>query len=229
MILGNVCNRKCGFCAINQGKQAPVDETEPKRVAQAVKKLNLNYVVVTSPCRDDLRDGGAKIYFETVTKIKKLKPLRRVEILIPDFLGDKSAIEKVSVSSVDVIAHNIETVPSLYKKVRNNAEYLRSLKVLKLVKEFNKKVFTKSGLMLGLGETEEEVLEVLKDLRSVGCDFLTLGQYLAPSLRHYPVKEYVTLLKFAAFEKKAYALGFAKVKSSPYVRSSYLAHDFLKR
>ncbi|MFA5271898.1 MAG: radical SAM protein, partial [Candidatus Omnitrophota bacterium] len=149
--------------------------------------------------------------------------------LIPDFLGSKDALGKVCAASVDIISHNLETVPSLYGAVRNGANYFCSLEVLRLVKEMNKKVFTKSGLMLGLGETEKEVIGVLRDLRGVNCDFLTLGQYLAPSAKHYPVKEYVNLEKFAYLEEKAYALGFLKVKSAPYVRSSYMAHDFLNR
>lgn len=228
MILGSICSRKCSFCAVTKGVPTAIDSFEPKRVAKAVESLNLNYVVITSPCRDDLADGGASIFAETVAEIKKLSFSKKIEILIPDFAGNREAIENVCSALADVISHNIETVPSLYVKVRNGADYRRSLEVLRLVKEFNKKIFTKSGLMLGLGETEDEVIDAFRDLKKAGCDFLTLGQYLAPSAKHYSVKEYITPERFVYFEKKAYALGFVKVKSSPYVRSSYLAHDFLK-
>ncbi len=227
MILGDVCTRQCAFCAVKKGKPFMNDKDEPHRVAKAVEFLGLKYVVVTSPSRDDLPDGGAAMFRETVVAIKKSNPAAKIEILIPDFSGNSAAIKKVCDCPADIISHNIETVPSLYKKIRTGAEYLQSLEVLKLIKKYGKKILTKSGIMLGLGETEVEVLKVFDDLRGVNCDFLTLGQYLAPSKRHCPVKEYITLEKFAFFEGKAYALGFAKVKSSPYVRSSYLAHDFL--
>jgi lipoic acid synthetase len=228
MILGDICTRKCAFCAVTKGVPAAVDKFEPERVVKAVENLNLKHVVITSPSRDDLADGGADIFAKTVTKIKEMNSSRKVEILIPDFSGSKDSIEKVCTAPVDIVGHNIETIPSLYEKVRNGASYPRSLEVLKMVKEINRRIFTKSGLMLGLGETEEEVIGVLRDLRGVDCDFLTLGQYLAPSAGHFPVKEYVTLEKFAYFAQKAHNLGFVNVKSSPYVRSSYLAHEFIK-
>jgi lipoic acid synthetase len=228
MILGNICTRNCAFCAVTKGKPAAVDRFEPERVVKAVENLDLKHVVITSPSRDDLADGGADIFAETAIKIKETNSSRKVEILIPDFSGSKDSIEKVCTVPVDILGHNIETVPSLYGKVRNGASYSRSLKVLRMVKELNGRIFTKSGLMLGLGETEEEVVGVLRDLRDMGCDFLTLGQYLAPSAGHFPVKEYVALEKFAYFAQKAYDLGFVNVKSSPYVRSSYLAHEFIE-
>lgn len=227
MILGNRCTRSCGFCAVNKEKPLPVDYDEPARVAQAVEKLQLSYVVLTSPTRDDLADGGSLLFCQTVETIRHNNHRRKVEILIPDFLGNYDAIAKVASCGAEVVAHNIETVPSLYIKVRAKADYMRSLRVLASLKEDNPALFTKSSLILGLGEKDTEIIEVFNDLRSVGCDFLTLGQYLAPSLQHYPVKEYIHPQQFLYLEEKAYSLGFKKVKSSPYTRSSYLAHTFL--
>lgn len=224
LILGNVCTRNCGFCAVEKGKPLPVDTGEPARIKQAAERLGLTYVVITSPTRDDLKDGGAGHFFLTVKALKAIAPSPKVEILIPDFANDPKALATASDSQADVVAHNIETVPSLYIKVRPRADYRKSLEVLKTVKADNPSVFTKSGLMLGLGESGDEVLSVMDDLRQAGCDLLTLGQYLAPSLRHYPVREYVTEEKFKYFEQAAYERGFKQVKSSPYARSSYLAH-----
>ncbi len=228
MILGDVCTRNCKFCAVSKRKPSAIDWDEPRRVAEAVMKLNLSYVVITSPTRDDISDGGAEIFCKTVEEIKKNCASRKVEILIPDFSGRDESLAKIASSKADVIGHNLETVPCLYSSIRPQADYRRSLSVLKLVKQLNGSIFTKSGIMLGLGEEEAQVIEVLSDLRQSGCDFLTLGQYLPPSLKHYPVKEYVALDKFLSLEKIAYELGFKKVKSSPYVRSSYLASQFLK-
>jgi lipoic acid synthetase len=227
MILGDICTRQCSFCAVIRGRPKGVDQREPQRIAEAVKELNLGYIVVTSPSRDDLEDGGAEFFCNTIRAIKSVNSAKKVEILIPDFSGNRKSIEKVAGSGASVIAHNLETVPSLYIKVREGASYQRSLEVLRLIKELNCEVFTKSGLILGLGERLNEIIAVFEDLRKVGCDFLTLGQYLPPSTRHYPLKEYVSPEMFSYLEEKAYALGFKKVKSSPYVRSSYLAHTFI--
>jgi lipoic acid synthetase len=227
MILGDICTRACTFCGVEKGKPALVDPCEPKRVKEAVEGLGLDYVVITSPTRDDLFDGGASMFAATVKQIKSINAKKKVEILIPDFLGKHKSIEIAAQCGAWVIAHNLETVPSLYPKVRKGADYNRSLKVLKLVKEANKGIFTKSGLMLGLGEGDQEVVQVLQDLRGVGCDFLTLGQYLPPSLAHYSIKEYVLPDKFLFFKNHALKLGFLGVKSAPYVRSSYMAHTLL--
>ncbi|MFA7677539.1 MAG: lipoyl synthase [Candidatus Omnitrophota bacterium] len=227
MILGDTCTRKCAFCGVRKGKPTLVDKGEPGRVKEAVKKLNLNYVVITSPTRDDLSDGGANIFCQTAREIISLGCSYRVEALIPDFLGNKKSLEVVAGSGATVIAHNIETVPSLYIKVRNGASYQRSLEALSFLKEINPEVKTKSGLMLGLGETRQEVIRVMEDLVSVKCDYLTLGQYLPPSLNHYKVRKYVEPKEFLFFEKYAVSIGFKGVKSSPYTRSSYMAKDLV--
>ena len=228
MILGDNCTRGCKFCAVNKEKPSVIDWDEPKRLAKAVKKLSLHYVVITSPARDDISDGGAELFYRTIEEIKNMDNSIKVEILIPDFLGKSEALIKVASSKADVISHNLETVPFLYADIRPQADYKRSLAVLKALKELNRNIFTKSGIMLGLGEEEKQILDVFCDLRKSECDFLTLGQYLAPSLKHHPVKEYITPDKFRFLEKTAYNFGFKKVKSSPYVRSSYLASQFLK-
>jgi len=226
MILGDICTRQCSFCAVSRGRPRPVDNSEPLRLQEAVRRLGLKYVVITSPTRDDLVDGGAGAFYAVVQALKSIAPLPKVEILIPDFCADSKALEKTANSGAFVVAHNLETVPSLYIKVRKGADYSRSLRVLETIKKINPRIFTKSGLMLGLGETRDEVLEVLRDLRRVGCDFLTLGQYLPPSLNHYPVQEYMGLDTFDFFAGAAKKLDFKGVKSSPYTRSSYLAHSF---
>lgn len=227
MILGDICTRACTFCGINKGRPSLVDSNEPERIKEAVKKLNLNYVVITSPTRDDLDDGGVSLFCQTVDAVMSIGPKVRVEILIPDFRGKVDLIEKIAKCRANVIGHNIETPAFLYIKVRRGAEYKRSLKVLKLIKKMNKETFTKSGLILGLGEEENQVIQTIMDLRKAGCDFLTLGQYLPPSLKHYPLKEYIHPDKFSHFERYARKIGFREVKSGPYVRSSYLAHSFL--
>ena len=226
MILGNICTRNCGFCAVR--KQAPIapDLDEPRRIGEAVKKLNLSYVVITSPTRDDLPDGGAGHFCRTREQILSINPKVKIELLIPDFNGNEEAIKMVSLTRASVIGHNLETTPSLYIKVRKGADYNLSLSVLARIKKFNNDIFTKSGLMLGLGEEEKEVLQVLRDLREVDCDFLTLGQYLPPSKRHSALREYISPDKFTFFKNEAKKIGFKKVKSSPYVRSSYMAHSF---
>jgi len=227
MILGKACTRNCSFCGIIKGQPDAVDYEEPRRIKEAVKRLGLSYIVITSPARDDLCDGGADLFCETVKVIKNLGSSKKVEILIPDFLGKKRSIEKAANSSADIIAHNVETVSSHYIKVRPKANYRRSLEVLRIIKSINKEVLTKSGLMLGLGEKDLEVEETLQDLKMAGCDFLTIGQYLPPSLKHYILKEYVNPDKFSYFKEYALKLGFRRVEAAPYVRSSYRAHLFM--
>lgn len=227
MILGDICTRACKFCAVVKGKPRKVDYGEPKRVKEAVKKLNLNYIVITSPTRDDLGDGGAEIFAQTAGGIKSIDSCRRVELLIPDFLGNKGSLKKVANCGADVITHNLETPPRLYREIKKGSEYERSLEALRIIKKIKGRVYTKSGLILGLGEEEKEIIGVFKDLRRVGCDFLTLGQYLPPSLKYYPVKKYINQSEFDYLKKEAFKIGFKEVKSAPYVRSSYLAHTFL--
>jgi len=227
MILGDTCTRDCKFCGIKKGKPPNVDLTEPSRVTEAALLLRLKYVVITSPTRDDLKDKGAGVFHRTIKKLKSIHPPRKVEVLIPDFQLDKKAIERVVEAQPDVVAHNIETVPSLYREVLPQAHYAWSLELLRIVKTMEKRILTKSGIMLGLGEKDSQVIKVLKDLRKVGCDFLSIGQYLAPSLSHWPVKNYVSNDKFNYFKNIALSLGFLHVLSAPYVRSSYLAHIYL--
>ncbi|MEN2974132.1 MAG: lipoyl synthase [Candidatus Caldarchaeales archaeon] len=230
MILGDICTRSCRFCAVKAGNpEGRVDLDEPKRVVEAVKKLGLRYVVITSVTRDDLRDGGASIYAETIREIKK-NTGALVEVLIPDFNNDYGSIRMVVESGPDVLGHNLETVRRLTPIVRDpRAGYEKSLKTLELVKEINPKLFTKSSLMLGLGEEEIEVVEAMKDLRSIGVDFLTLGQYLRPSRRQIPVKEYVSPERFEKLRRIGEELGFRYVASGPLARSSYLASEFYLR
>lgn len=223
MILGETCTRRCGFCAVKTGKGEPVDPYEPLKVATMVKKLNLRHAVITSVARDDLPDQGATQFAKTIKAIKLLCPDTTVEVLTPDFKARPDLIAVVVDSQPDVYNHNVETVPRLQKLVRPQAGYERSLKVLEIVKKLNRGVTTKSGLMVGLGETVDEVVQVLKDLRSVGCDIVTIGQYLRPTLRHLPVARYVTPEEFAQLERIGYELGFQYVFSGPFVRSSYLA------
>ncbi|NOZ61509.1 MAG: lipoyl synthase [Calditrichaeota bacterium] len=221
MILGDRCTRNCRFCNIQSGAPAPVDPDEPKRVAAAVKTLNLNYAVITSVTRDDLPDGGAAHFAETIREIKKLSPDCRVEVLIPDLQGKIEALNIVFDAAPDVLNHNLETVPSLYRQVRPGADFQRSLTVLKLAKENG--LLTKSGLMVGLGEELREVLGAMSQLRRVGCDFLTIGQYLQPSAEHLPIARYVTPAEFANLEKQGEEMGFVRVEAGPLVRSSYHA------
>lgn len=227
MILGNSCTRDCSFCAVTKDLTHPVDVGEPQRVARAVKALKLEYVVITSPTRDDLSDGGAAQFAQTAKAIKDLNPKSKVEVLIPDFLGRNESIKTVVDCRPEVIVHNLETVWQLYKKVRPLADYNRSLAVLATVKKLNPNIITKSGLMLGLGENQAEIKKVLQDLRKVGCDLLSLGQYLAPSRNHYPVKIYTHPDVFDYFKHYALELGFKAVSSGSYVRSSYLAHQLI--
>jgi len=219
MILGTKCTRKCMFCNVNHGEPDPVDKDEPYRIASAVKKLCLNYVVITSVTRDDLSDGGASHFAGVIQAIRKKSPGTAVEVLIPD-LND---IADIISESPEVISHNIETVESLYSKVRNEADYNRSLSVINSIKNQNTSIRIKSGLMLGLGETREEVLKTFDDLTNVGCEFLTIGQYLSPSKMHYPVFEYIEPQVFSEYADIAYKKGFSFVASAPFVRSSYHA------
>lgn len=228
MILGSVCTRQCTFCNVSKGKSQQVDENEPKNVAQAVKALSLKHTVITSVTRDDLPDGGAGHFVKVINAIRDTTPGVTIEVLIPDFQGDEDALKKVVDAHPDIINHNIETVPTLYKEVRPQADYQRSLDVLNNVKRMDRTINTKSGIMLGLGEKEEQVLSVLRDLREVDCDFLTIGQYLAPSAKHHPIVEYIHPDQFKAYEKEAYQMGFLYVASGPLVRSSYMAEQALK-
>lgn len=227
LILGQYCTRACSFCNIEKGKPLALDADEPRRVAEAVEKLSLKHVVITSVTRDDLTDGGAGIFKATILAIRQKMPKVKIEVLIPDFRLSLEALSIVARALPDIIAHNVETVPSLYKKVRQGSEYSRSLDVLRAIKKISPGVKTKSGIMLGLGEKEEEVLAVMRDLRFAECDFLSIGQYLAPSSRHYPVQEYVSPEIFSFYKEKAEKSGFSHVESAPYVRSSYSAGEYL--
>jgi lipoic acid synthetase len=228
MIMGELCTRACRFCNVKSGKPNGVpDGEEPANVARAVKDLELKYVVLTSVDRDDLPDGGAAHFAQTISTIKALTPDVCIEALIPDFGGGLAALQTILQAGPDVIGHNLETTEPLTAKVRDpRASYHQSLKVLEDVKQLNRRVFTKSSLMLGLGEREEELLQTLRDLRAVGTDFLTLGQYLRPSPRNLPVVEYVTPERFSHYQKAAEELGFLYVASGPLVRSSYRAGEY---
>jgi lipoic acid synthetase len=224
MILGNVCTRPCGFCSVPKGKTEALEADEPERVAEAAARLGLNYVVITSVTRDDLPDGGAEHFYRSVLAVRR-RTGATVEVLTPDFLGNRSAIERVIAARPEVFNHNTETVPRLYHRVRRNADYRRTLDLLLQVKTSAPQMTTKSGLMLGLGETIEELLEVLAELRSVGCNILTLGQYLQPTPEHLPVERYVPPEEFDAIGNLARRMGFSLVASGPFVRSSYHAGE----
>lgn len=225
MILGNVCTRNCGFCGISHGEPLPLDPMEPARVAEAAERLGLKYVVVTSVTRDDLPDGGAAQFADTIRSIGGTLPGAKVEVLIPDFAGDEGALRAVVAARPFVLNHNVETVPRLYSGVRPEADYRRSLSLLETAKRFSPSIVTKSGLMVGLGESEEEVIQVLRDLREVGCDFVTIGQYLRPSRTNLPVAEYVHPSQFEAYKGIGLGMGFRFVASGPFVRSSYHAAE----
>lgn len=228
MILGSQCSRNCRFCNVSHGKLQEVDPNEPQNVANAALELGLKHVVITSVTRDDIPDGGAGHFAEVIRNIKDRDEKLVVEVLIPDFQGSKEALSKVVDANPEIINHNIETVPRLYPSVRPMAIYERSLELIKNVKEMNKNIFTKSGIMVGLGEKEEEVIETLKDLREAGCDFLTIGQYLAPSAAHHPVIEYIHPNTFEKYKEEALKLGFLFVASGPFVRSSYNAAETMQ-
>ena len=229
MIMGDTCTRACGFCDVKTGKPKPLDPLEPLKIAKATKELNLKHVVITSVDRDDLRDGGAEHFSEVINETRKLNKNTTIEVLTPDFLRKGNAYKKVVEANPDVFNHNIETVPSLYLKVRPGSRYFASLELLKSAKKINNKIFTKSGIMLGLGEERDEILQVMDDLISAEVDFLTIGQYLQPSVKHYPLKRYVHPEEFAELKKIAESKGFLIVASSPLTRSSYHAdEDFSK-
>ena len=228
MILGNVCTRPCSFCSVPKGEPLHVEDDEPARVAEAAVRLGLKHVVITSVTRDDLPDGGADHFARCVLAVRSRLPGAAVEVLTPDFLGDAAAIDRVTDVNPDVFNHNVETVPRLYRVARGRAEYRRSLDLLGRVKRRAPHVVTKAGLMLGLGETTDELFDVLADLRAIGCDVLTLGQYLAPTLKHsIPVARYVPPGEFDAIAATARLLGFRKVVAGPFVRSSYHADDMV--
>jgi lipoic acid synthetase len=225
LILGRACTRLCAFCNVAKETPLPADPAEPERVARAVARLGLAHVVITSPTRDDLPDGGAGLFAATVSTLRAISPTTRVELLIPDFLGDAESLRTVVAARPDILGHNVETVPRLYH-IRAGADYRRSLTLLRRAKECAPDLPTKSGIMLGLGETEEEVLAVFSNLRQAGCDFLSVGQYLAPSRRHYPVQEFIRPERFEFYRERGLALGFVHLESGPYVRSSYNAEQY---
>ena len=227
MILGETCTRNCGFCNVKHGAPKELDLNEPDRVAQAVLQLGLKHVVITSVSRDDLEDYGATGFVNTVKAIRNICKEITIEVLTPDFLGKKDLIELVSQCGIDVFNHNIETVPSLYSKVRSEANFERSLQVIRYAKEINSSLFTKSGLMVGLGESEEEVLEVMDMLIQAKCDFLTIGQYLQPSKNNFKVKEFIKPEQFLFYKEAAQKKGFLSVGSESFVRSSYNADEML--
>jgi len=228
MILGNVCTRRCGFCAVSKGAPLAVDYDEPRRVADAVAALGLRFAVITSVNRDDRKDGGAELFALTIRAIRERVAGCGVEVLIPDFQGSLPAVETVMQAAPDVLNHNTETVPRLYRQVRLGARYQRSLEVLAYARQIAPACPTKSGLMLGLGETMREVLQVMADLRAHGVDVLTLGQYLRPSPKHLPIVRYVAPEEFAELRRAGEEMGFAHVESGPLVRSSYHASDAVK-
>ncbi len=225
MILGDTCTRACGFCAVTSGKPAPLDWTEPQRLAEAVDRLDLAYVVITSVNRDDTPDGGAQIFASCIELIRRNRPETAVEVLIPDFVGNWDALETVLAASPTVLNHNVETVRRLYPQVRFQARYERSLELLRRASEWRPRIPTKTGFMLGLGEERHEVSELLRDLRAVDVDLLTVGQYLRPSAKHLPVARYVPPEEFESIRDEALGLGFRHVESGPMVRSSYHADE----
>lgn len=229
MILGDTCTRSCGFCAIKVGKGMQIDQNEPRHVAEAAAELKLQHVVVTSVARDDLPDEGAQQFAETILALRSRLPKAIVEVLTPDFKGKGYCVQTVVKARPDIYNHNVETVPRLHTIVRPQAKYSRSLKVLEMVKEIDPSIYTKSGIMLGLGETHEEVVQVLKDLRHIGVDAVTIGQYLRPTMRHLPVNTFVHPNKFKEYEQIGEELGFAFVASGPFIRSSYNAIEFSKK
>jgi lipoic acid synthetase len=227
MIAGDRCTRACGFCAVSTAKPFPLEADEPARVAEATRRMKLKHVVITAVARDDLADGGADHFKRTIEAVRELNPGIVIEVLVPDFNEKEFAIDLVLSARPEIFNHNLETVRRLTPQVRSRAMYDRSLSVIKKVKERStKKIFTKSGIMLGLGETEEELLQAMRDLRAANCDILTLGQYLQPSLKHLPVVQFVTPEKFHEYGRRAEEMGFTHVASGPMVRSSYHADEF---
>ena len=229
MIMGDICTRACSFCNVKTGKPTFLDPLEPKKISMATKELNLKHVVITSVDRDDLEDGGAEHFSKVISEVKKLNKNTTIEVLTPDFLRKGEAYKKVIKANPDVFNHNIETVPSLYRKVRPGSRYFASLELLKSAKQINNKIFTKSGIMMGLGETKDEVIQVMEDLLTANVDFLTIGQYLQPTVKHYPLHRYVHPDEFQELKELALSKGFLIVASSPLTRSSYHAdEDFSK-
>jgi lipoic acid synthetase len=225
MILGRICTRSCGFCAVETGRPLGLDWEEPKRVAEAVQKMGLRHAVVTSVNRDELKDGGAGVFAATIRWIRRLNPECKIEVLTPDFKGVYDALRAVMDTKPDVFNHNVETIPRLYRRVRPQAIFERSLQVLQWAKEMNPLAPTKSGFMLGLGETHDEVIEVMDALRKHNVDILTIGQYLRPSFQHLPIQRYIPLEEFALLKEAGKRMGFRHVESGPLVRSSYHAHE----
>ena len=229
LIMGDTCTRACAFCDVITGKPKTLDPLEPIKISSAVNKLNLKHVVITSVDRDDLDDGGANHFYEVILETRKKNPSTTIEVLTPDFLRKGDSYKKVIEAKPDVFNHNIETVPGLYRKVRPGSRYFASVELLKNAKKINKNIFTKSGLMVGLGENKDEILQVMDDLRFVEVDFLTIGQYLQPSVKHHPLDRYYRPEEFDELENIAKAKGFLLVSSSPLTRSSYHAdEDFAK-
>ena len=225
MLLGDTCTRSCGFCAVKTGRPEAVDTDEPERVADAIATLNLRYAVITSVNRDDIPDGGGRIFAETIRAVRRRLPSCRVEVLIPDFKGNWDALAEVVAAQPDVLNHNLESIARLYYKVRPQAKYERSLELLGQVKQLDSTMRTKSGVMVGLGEQMDEMLATMRDLRRVDCDVLTIGQYLRPSPRHLPVARYYPPEEFAMLQREGHAMDFVHVESGPLVRSSYHAAD----
>ena len=225
LILGNICTRHCRYCSVSHGLPKPLNTEEPREIAESVKTLKLRYVVVTSVTRDDLLDGGAGAFQETINEIRLINPEVRIEVLIPDFQGKKTSIETVVDAAPDVINHNIEVVENLFPQIRPQGDYQRSLQVLQTIKILDPDMKTKSGLMIGLGETYDQILSTLTDLKAMGVDFLTVGQYLQPTKQHASIQKYYTPKEFQALRSEALNLGFAHVESGPLVRSSYHAEN----
>ena len=229
MIMGDTCTRACAFCNVATGKPAPLDEAEPQSVADAVAKLGLEHVVITSVDRDDLEDGGAEHFAKVIRAIRTIAPGTSIEVLTPDFLRKDGALETVVAARPDVFNHNLETVPGLYLKVRPGARYFHSVRLLQRVKELDPTIFTKSGIMVGLGEERNEVLQLMDDLRSANVDFLTIGQYLQPTRKHHPVMDFITPDDFKGYETVAYSKGFLMVSATPLTRSSHHAGDDFRK
>jgi lipoyl synthase len=227
LILGDVCTRNCSYCNVSHGIPDVLNSNEPADVAESVKKLGLKYAVITSVTRDDLLDGGASVFIKTVEKIREMKTECKIELLIPDFKGDIGSLKKIAKSKPDVINHNIEVVEELFPTIRPEGNYNTSLYVLKNIKKINKNIFSKSGFMIGIGETTDQIVKTMKDLRKSDVDFLTIGQYLQPTKKHAEIKKYYTPVEFKEFKKIALDLGFKHVESAPLVRSSYHAQNAL--
>lgn len=223
MIMGDICTRNCKFCAVQTGKPRPLDKNEPQHIADAAQKLGLKYVVITSVTRDDLSDGGAAHFADCIHAVRAKIPEAKIEVLIPDFQGKVDALKTVLDAGPDVLNHNVETIPRLYKDVRPQANFEQSLEVLRNAKALKKNIYTKSGFMVGLGEDFREVIELLNYLKSAGVEIVTIGQYLAPTKAHFPVKEYIKPETFETYKQKAREMGFLQVETGPFVRSSYQA------